>query len=245
MNGIDLTTLDKKTADILKHFDKDGDNWVCDEEIIEGAEAFKKSREKNTRQKKVINFLLIGYVTLVLTISGLVYGMLKLTQETRLENGNILMSNSQNPKPISINTNVASTTLGMIPFLPSHITSKVEKFSFSNNDTIHYRMVQSIDVIPEKGFVITSTSGDTVVWDSNLNNEWMQINLVNDIVFKKHVGCSRCSVINFANDGEIDEALRLFEEFLDTIERDNNRRLDPEVSGVCGYYCKCKVEYGR
>jgi hypothetical protein len=232
MNGIDLTTVDKETADILKHFDKDGDNWVDHKEIIKGAEAFKKSVEKNTRQKKVIHFLMIGYLTLVLTVSGLVYGMLKLTQETRLGNGNVLMSNSQNSKPISINTNEVSVTLGMIPFLPSHVTSKIDKFSFSNDETILHRMVQSIDVIPEKGFVITSTAGDTVVWDSNINNEWMQINLANGIVFKKHVGCSQCSVINFANDGETDEALQLFDEFLDTIGGANRRDLQV-MTGAC------------
>jgi len=155
--------------------------------------------------------------------------------------------------------------LGMLPFLPPEIVSKVASFAIFEDDdyydddfgdnksnygsgssgVVRYRTVASIDVLPESGFVITSTVGDVLTWDSRAASSEGDNDPKNDPVavemevvlgdgastsFTKNVFCGRCSAVSVVS---TDKAVRAaFETVQDVF--DHELLLDNEESAGGG-----------
>ena len=71
--GIDLNTCDEFTRRTLEPFNFNKDGFISNEEIVTGARLSVKLETKNTKSKKLIKFLIAGYVILVSSMGGLVH----------------------------------------------------------------------------------------------------------------------------------------------------------------------------
>merc|ERR1712161_127706 len=187
-------------------FDENG--FVTKDEVAKGAELYVKEEKKTKKQKKQLYVLLVGYLFLVVTIAGLVYGVVKANKDSKvvavsgMSSAPLLSMDSQ---PVSINTNEIDPPLGVISFLPFHALSKIKDAVISvstgdddDNQAI-MRRVAGIDVVANVSFLITTTMGDTLVWDSRSNNtpiDWLNVTLHGGTEHEGSVVCTTCSAIN-------------------------------------------------
>jgi hypothetical protein len=76
--------------------------------------------------KKLIKVLVAGYIILVSSIGGLIYGIFKANKDSQVVSGNtaVLMSVGTIPKPFTVNTNEITSPLRLILFLPIDVTTE-------------------------------------------------------------------------------------------------------------------------
>mmetsp|Transcript_18300 Transcript_18300/g.18497 ORF Transcript_18300/g.18497 Transcript_18300/m.18497 type:complete len:114 (+) Transcript_18300:218-559(+) len=108
-------------------------------------------------------------------------------------------------QPVSINTNEIDPPLGVISFLPFHALSKIKDIVISvstgdddDNEAI-MRRVAGIDVVANVSFLITTTMGDTLIWDSRSNTtpiDQLNVTLHDGTEHEGSVLCTTCSAIN-------------------------------------------------
>mmetsp|Transcript_52874 Transcript_52874/g.59112 ORF Transcript_52874/g.59112 Transcript_52874/m.59112 type:complete len:310 (-) Transcript_52874:83-1012(-) len=230
--GWDLATCDPKLKEVLVKFDYNGDGFVSKDEVAKGADLYVKEEKKNKKQKKQMYVLLVGYFFLVVTIAGLVYGVVKANKDSQvvavsgMSSAPLLSMDSQ---PVSINTNEIDPPLGVISFLPFHALSKIKDIVISvstgdddDNQAI-MRRVAGIDVVANASFLITTTMGDTLVWDSRSNNtpiDQLNVTLHDGTEHEGSVLCTTCSAINAVwDDKDIIDSLDAYTNFFfDDIE---------------------------
>jgi len=230
--GWDLATCDPKLKEVLVQFDYDGNGFVSKDEVAKGADLYVKTEKKNKKQKKQMYVLLVGYLFLVVTIAGLVYGVVKANKDSQvvavsgMSSAPLLSMDSQ---PVSINTNEIDPPLGVISFLPFHALSKIKDIVISvstgdddDNQAI-MRRVAGIDVVANASFLITTTMGDTLVWDSRSNNtpiDQLNVTLHDGTEHEGSVLCTTCSAINAVwDDKDIIDSLDAYTNFFfDDIE---------------------------
>mmetsp|Transcript_46612 Transcript_46612/g.52946 ORF Transcript_46612/g.52946 Transcript_46612/m.52946 type:complete len:273 (+) Transcript_46612:51-869(+) len=252
--GWDLATCDPKLKEVLVKFDYNGDGFVSKDEVAKGADLYVKEEKKNKKQKKQMYVLLVGYFFLVVTIAGLVYGVVKANKDSQvvavsgMSSAPLLSMDSQ---PVSINTNEIDPPLGVISFLPFHALSKIKDIviSVSTGDADDYqaimRRVAGIDVVANTSFSITTTMGDTLVWDSRSNNtpiDQLNVTLHDGTEHEGSVLCTTCSAINAVwDDKDIIDSLDAYTNFFfddidgDEVESDGKggRKLQHSQKNPC------------
>jgi len=242
IEGWDLSKCDSNLKEVLDNFDYNKDGFVSKEEVAQGADLFVKAQDKNKRQKKQIYSLLTGYLFLVATIAGLVYGIVKANKDSQVVEVSGMTTKplmSMDSQPVSVNTNELEITLGMIAFLPFNALPKIKDIVFSppTGDGIlsMMRRVAGIDVTTNVSFTITTTMGDTLMWDSLSNYtpiDQMNITLHDGTYYEASVVCTTCSAINAVwDDTDVIDAYDMYTEFFfGNIEEESaadggNRRL--------------------
>lgn len=223
IDGWDLSECDTNLKEVLENFDYNGDGFVSKEEVAQGADLFVKAQDKNKRQKKQIYSLLTGYLFLVATIAGLVYGIVKANKDSQVVEVSGMATKplmSLDSQPVSVNTNELEIALGMIAFLPFNALPKIEDIVFSpptGDGKKMMRRVAGIDVTTNESFTITTTMGDTLVWDSLSNYtsiDQMNITLHDGTYYKGSVICTTCSAINAVwDDTDVIDAYDMYTEF--------------------------------
>merc|ERR1719232_1269255 len=115
---------------------------------------------------------------------------------------------SMDSNPVSINTNELKMTLGVIAFLPFNMLPKITDIVFSSPQTdgdgslMMMRRVAGIDVMTNVSFTITTTMGDTLVWDSSsmyTPMDQMNITLHDGTYYEKSVVCSDADIVSSYN----------------------------------------------
>ena len=71
--------------------------------------------------------------------------------------------------PVSVNTNEVQLPLAALPFVPSDVAARVKSFSVTGptEGAKFHRNVGAIDTVDSTSLVITTTTGDKVVWPSS------------------------------------------------------------------------------
>lgn len=242
VDGWDLSKCDPSLKEVLDNFDYNGDGFVSKEEVAQGADLFMKAQDKNERQKKQIYSLLAGYLFLVATIAGLVYGIVKANKDSQVVEVSGMATKplmSLDSQPVSVNTNELEITLGMIAFLQFKALPKIKDIVFSppTGDGIlaMMRRVAAIDVKTNVSFTITTTMGDTLVWDSRSNYtpiDQMNITLHDGTYYEASVICTTCSAINAVwDDTDVIDSYDMYTEFFfgnikeESTTNGGNRRL--------------------
>jgi len=227
IEGWDLTTCDPALRELLDIFDYNGDGFVSKNEVAKGAELYVKEEKKTKQKTKLIYGLLVGYLILVATIAGLVYGIVIANKDSQVVAVTGMSSAplmSMDSHPVSVNTNEVDPPLGVISFLPFNALSKIKDIVFSvpsyDDDDVTkaiMRRVSGIDVVANVSFLITTTMGDTLVWDSR--SDYTPIDQLNMTLADgtEHVGnvvCMTCSAINAVwDDKDIIDSLDAYTDF--------------------------------
>jgi len=239
--GWDISNESPEMKKILAPFDFDKDGHISPNEIMEGAKLYVAAKNKTKKQSKQIYSLLIGYIIMICSIAGLVYGVVKANKDNQVVEVTGMSTTpmlSMDSNPVSINTNELKLTLGVIAFLPFNMLPKITDIVFASPPTdgdglsiMMMRRVAGIDVMTNVSFTITTTMGDMLVWDSTLMYmpiNQMNITLHDGTYYEKRVDCTTCSVINAIwSDDNIVSSYNMYDEFFfGTTNNKTRRRLD-------------------
>jgi len=237
--GWDINNESPEMQKILAPFDFDGDGKISPDEITEGAKLYVAAKNKTKKQSKQIYSLLIGYIIMICSIAGLVYGVVKANKDNQVVEVTGMSTTpmlSMDSNPVSINTNELKMTLGVIAFLPFNMLPKITDIVFSSPQTdgdgslmMMMRRVAGIDVMTNVSFTITTTMGDTLVWDSSSTYtpmDQMNITLHDGTYYEKSVVCTACSAINAVwSDVDIVSSYNMYDEFFFGTTNNETRRL--------------------
>eukprot|EP00537_Pseudo-nitzschia_pungens_P012650 CAMPEP_0172392802 /NCGR_PEP_ID=MMETSP1061-20121228/8823_1 /TAXON_ID=37318 /ORGANISM="Pseudo-nitzschia pungens, Strain cf. pungens" /LENGTH=296 /DNA_ID=CAMNT_0013123707 /DNA_START=510 /DNA_END=1400 /DNA_ORIENTATION=- len=251
--GLDLGTLPPEIASVLSPLDLNGNQFIEQDEIIQAGRALQAERKTNSRLRWTVGFMFLGYLVLVSTIVGLVNWVVILHKDTQVLSGSgtlVVASDSSSSSssssknnsneesiPVSTSTNEAVLSMGLIPFLPRDVCNKISSVAFGGEDEsengndrlVRYRTVASMDVLPEKGFTITTTTGDVLEWDNA--SDAMTVTFGDGTSYTTSVLCQECSAVNVV---ATDERIRAASESLQDLFGidDNGSSNDAGQEGV-------------
>lgn len=209
---IAISSFPKEVQDPLsKAFDQDGNGVIDSFELLEAANLYLQTKSTNSLLRKGMFFAAGLSVLLVVGITGLTYGIVDVSKDTKVEGRSLMTKHEQ---PVSVSTNELTLTLATLPFVPSEVASKVVDIAFASEDggMIYHRKTLSIDVMPDKGLILETTAGDILSWDVEEGKDEITITLKDGSTWAKNIVCTECTATNVYTSQEVLDGIQNFED---------------------------------
>jgi hypothetical protein len=217
-------TLDGLPDDVragLLAFDIDGDGEISRDELIRAAEVYRDSVRSVNRMTKIIVGLTAVLAVVIGCISGLTYGIIEATKETKVAG---TMLTTPYGDAISVDTNMVSIPVATLAFAPAEVSANLNSVSFGSQDesTLYHRRVDSVDVVADTSVVVKTTAGDVLSYTVT-SGSTLTIQLAGGATtWTKQASCTSCSSLNVHLTPELDAAI---DKAIDAFGTPNGRKL--------------------
>merc|ERR1712087_480132 len=184
----------------------DGDNKIDIDEMIEAADTQKTLRGQNSLLRREVAFAFALSGGLVAVLGGTVYAIVETSKEATVQ-GRALMT--KNDEPISINVNEEDIPFAALSFMPGSVPSEMNELTVKDDKNVtHYFKTNYVAVVPEKSTTVKTATGDTIVWDSEVDaGAFIHVTMSDGTSWSNTACCSDCSMTSVVADEEILGAL--------------------------------------
>lgn len=213
---IDISDLPVEIRGVFETYDTDGDGMITTTELADAALAQKTLKAQNSLFRRGLIFTSGVAVAMVAVMGGMTYGIIDASKDTVVDGRALLTKNAE---PVSVNTNEVSLPLGALGWMPNEIVAKITGITMGT-DTTYHRTKKSIDVEPNKSFLLTTLDGDTIRFDSE-EADAIHITLADGTTWSNPSDCSQCSAFNVVADQDI---MSLLDEYFDSLEEAKGQR---------------------
>ena len=218
--GIPLADFPAGVRATLATFDANGDGVVSTAELVRAAELYADARRSAGRVLRLSIALTVAVCALLGAIAGIVYGVVRHTEETRVgEDG--VQRDKDTGVPVSTNNNRVRVPVGALPYLPAEASLELDKVSLSREATgaVLKRHVDQVDYEEGARVVIRTTAGDVV--DVRHGQKNVTVTLAGEEAHSRNGVCDSCQSANVVVTPEMSAGLQ---QYVDMISAGTGRR---------------------
>ena len=222
----------------LRNLDKEGTGTLSAKQLSSFAEQYGTLRKENKQIKR--GLIAIALLTSLLFVGTVVASVIaaKASRDTATNPETGVMMASGTNSPVSVNTNELQLPLAALPFLPPDVVAHIKSVSFSGptEEANFHRTIGAIDTVDSTSLVITTTTGDKVVWPSSDDNDEGKITIIlaNGTSWNKKAGCVSCAATSVV---ETDEIVRGVDDFVDHLGLSCSGESKDGSGRRLGYHC--------
>ena len=199
----------------LRNLDTEGTGTLTAKQLSSFAEQYSALRKENKQIKR--GLVGLALLTLLFFIGTVVVASVvaaRTSRDTATDPETGVMLASGTNSPVSVNTNEVQLPLAALPFVPSDVAARVKSFSVAGptEGAKFHRNVGAIDTVDSTSLVITTTTGDKVVWPSSDDGSEgkITIRLADGKEWTQPAACVACAATSVV---PTDEILAAVDEF--------------------------------